>query len=42
MTEASNIELTERQREILARVVEEYVETGPARGLEETSSRERG
>ncbi|HMJ00023.1 MAG TPA: heat-inducible transcriptional repressor HrcA [Gaiellaceae bacterium] len=28
MTEASNIELTERQREILRRVVEEYVEQG--------------
>jgi heat-inducible transcriptional repressor len=28
MTEASNIELTERQREILRRVVEEYVEKG--------------
>jgi heat-inducible transcriptional repressor len=28
MTEASNIELTERQRQILRRVVEEYVEQG--------------
>jgi len=28
MTEATNIELTERQREILRRVVEEYVEKG--------------
>lgn len=28
MTEAANIELTERQREILRRVVEEYVEKG--------------
>jgi heat-inducible transcriptional repressor len=28
MTEATNVELTERQREILRRVVEEYVESG--------------
>ena len=41
MTEASNIELTERQREILRRVVEEYVEKGQPVGSKNLVS-ERG